>query len=451
MSETTSRPELDISYRNLLKVAIPISLGGFVQFLVTITDNAFLSQVGMNVMNGAGLGSMLFVTLIMLGIGLASGAQIIIARRYNQHLPREVGTVFSNTFYLSIAMSIGILVLMLLTMGPLFEFLVNSEVVRQYMTEYMEIRFFSLIVYIPALVIAGMYMGLGRTRVLIYSTAVTALVNLGLDWVLIFGHFGFEPMGIQGAAIATLTAEVINITFLWGYSMATGIFKEFGIGAALRTFSWSQSRHILKISLPIMGQQAVALATWTVFFMMVEKLGEQELMSGQIIRFMYLLVFVSILGISQSTKTFVSSTIAQERQDLFPVLLRRLIVINVGGMLLLSHGMILYPDFISGIFTQDEHIQMLTRRSMLTVYPALLLACFSSIFLNTVEGSGKTRYAAFIEVTSSVTYLVLTYYVAVVNPQPIYRVWMNDYLYFGMIVVLSILVLRYTNWKYQKV
>ena len=99
----------------------------------------------------------------------------------------------------------------------------------------------------------------------------------------------------------------------------------------------------------------------------------------------------------------------------------------------------------------DEHIQMLTRRSMLTVYPALLLACFSSIFLNTVEGSGKTRYAAFIEVTSSVTYLVLTYYVAVVNPQPIYRVWMNDYLYFGMIVVLSLLVLRYTNWKYQKV
>ncbi|MFT5247641.1 MAG: putative MATE family efflux protein, partial [Gammaproteobacteria bacterium] len=311
----SNNQSLDISTKGLLKVAIPISLGGFVQFIVVLTDNAFLSRVGMNVMNGAGLGSMLFITLIMLGIGLASGAQIIIARRNGSALYEQIGQVFSNTLLLSILLGFFLLGLMLCTMAPLFNFLVDSDEVRGYMSSYMSIRFFGLAVYMPSLVITSLYMGIAKTRILIYSTLITAGVNLGLDWMLIFGEWGAPKLGIRGAAIATVVAEILNLIFLIVYLRRDNIWKKFSIWKYLRTLSFSESGRILNLSGPIMGQQVVALATWTVFFMFIEKLGEKELMSSQIVRFMYMMVFVTMMGVSQTTKTYVSGLIAEKRQD----------------------------------------------------------------------------------------------------------------------------------------
>lgn len=447
----SNNQSLDISTYGLLKVAIPISLGGFVQFIVVLTDNAFLSRVGMNVMNGAGLGSMLFITLIMLGIGLASGSQIIIARRNGTGLFEQIGQVFSNTLLLSIIMGIALLGLMLCTMTPLFNFLVESDEVRNYMSSYMSIRFFGMAVYMPALVITSLYMGIAKTRVLIYSTLITAGVNLGLDWMLIFGEWGAPKLGIRGAAIATVVAEILNLIFLIVYLRRDSIWQKFSIWKHLKSLSFSESGRILSLSAPIMGQQVAALATWTVFFMFIEKLGEKELMSSQIIRFMYMMVFVTIMGVSQTTKTYVSGLIAEKRQDQLNHVLLKLVLLNFVGMIIFSHGMLLYPNFITSIFSQDAEVLFLTKKSMFTVIFAFLIACFSSVFLNAVEGCGKTKIAMVIEIGASVSYLALTYYVTVVSPKPIYLVWMNDYLYFGSIAIASLLVLRFSNWKYVNV
>jgi putative MATE family efflux protein len=447
----SNNQSLDISTKGLLKVAIPISLGGFVQFIVVLTDNAFLSRVGMNVMNGAGLGSMLFITLIMLGIGLASGAQIIIARRNGSALYEQIGQVFSNTLLLSILLGFFLLGLMLCTMAPLFNFLVDSDEVRGYMSSYMSIRFFGLAVYMPSLVITSLYMGIAKTRILIYSTLITAGVNLGLDWMLIFGEWGAPKLGIRGAAIATVVAEILNLIFLIVYLRRDNIWKKFSIWKYLRTLSFSESGRILNLSGPIMGQQVVALATWTVFFMFIEKLGEKELMSSQIVRFMYMMVFVTMMGVSQTTKTYVSGLIAEKRQDQLNKVLLKLVLLNLLGIAILSHGMLLYPRFITTIFSQDVDVIFLTEKSMFTVIFAFVLACFSSVFLNAVEGCGKTKIAMVIEIGASVSYVVLTYYVTVVSPKPIYLVWMNDYMYFGSIAIVSLLVLRFSNWKYVNV
>ncbi len=447
----SSSHDLDISTKGLLKVAIPISLGGFVQFIVVLTDNAFLSRVGMNVMNGAGLGSMLFITLLMLGIGLASGAQIIIARRYGAKLFEQIGQVFSNTLLLSIILGVSLLALMLSIMSPLLNFLVESDEVRAHMSSYLTIRLFGLLVYMPSLIITALYMGVANTRILIYSTLITAGFNLGLDWMLIFGNWGAPALGIQGAAYATLIAEVLNLLFLVIYLRRDAIWAKYSIWKYLSILSFRETKKILNLSAPIMAQQVAALATWTVFFTLIEKLGEKELMSSQIIRFMYMMVFVTIMGISQTTKTYVSGLIAENKQHLLNKVLGKLVLLNLAGMFLLSHGMLLYPDFITSIYSQDVEILFLTKKSMLTVYFAFILTCFSSVFLNAVEGCGKTKIAMMIEFGASLGYLVLTYFVTVVYPQPIYKVWMNDYLYFGSIALSALLVLRFSNWKYVKV
>ena len=77
-------PSLSSDYRSILSLALPISAGTFTQFLVVLTDNYFLSQVSDAALNGAGNAGILYVTLAMVGQGLASLGQILIARRVGE-------------------------------------------------------------------------------------------------------------------------------------------------------------------------------------------------------------------------------------------------------------------------------------------------------------------------------------------------------------------------------
>jgi putative MATE family efflux protein len=442
---------LDLSYKGLINVALPISLGSFVQFVVVLTDNAFLSRVGMNVMNGAGLSSLLYVSFFMIGIGLSSGAQIIIARRNGQERYKEAGAVFSNSIILSVLFAIGSVLVMEWMVSGGLDGLIRSDEVRYNMRQFLSLRAIGILAYFPALIIIGFYVGVAKTRVLIYATIITASINIALDWILIFGNLGAPEMGIRGAAWATIIAELASLIFLAAYFSLDPFVKKFKIKETLRSLPLKLTGKIMKISFPLMIQHVMSLSTWTVFFFLIEKLGDRELMSSQIIRFSYMLIFVGIMGISQTTKTYISGLIAEGKQPMLGLTMKRLVVVNIIGVIILSHGMWLYPDVIAGIFTDDPVIIDYTRKSMYIVIGAMFVACFSSVLLNTVEGAGRTQIGMLIEFAASSGYLFLTWLITIKYPQPIYYVWFNDYLYFGVIVILSYIYLKKSNWKYSNI
>ena len=130
---------------------------------------------------------------------------------------------------------------------------------------------------------------------------------------------------------------------------------------------------------------------------MIERLGEAALNTSHIIRNMYVLMFVAMMGIGQAAKTYISTLIAERRQHDLKRTIVRLLVLNWFGWLLLSHGMWLYPETIVHLFTDDPEIVEGTVGSMKIVLVAMFLATFSSVFINVIEGAGKTRVAMAIE------------------------------------------------------
>jgi putative MATE family efflux protein len=445
-------------YLDLLKVALPISLGSFVQFIVVFVDNLFLSKVGINELNGAGLSGMIYVTMLMLGVGLASGAQIIMARRNGEKHFKEVGQVLINSLFLGLILA-GVLFVLLKYVSPFFlDDWLRSPIIDDNVNRFLGIRSWGMFVSIIALVLMSFYMAIAKTIVLVYATVATALINVVLDYLLIFGHYGFPELGLEGAAYATVMAEVIGLSIIIAYMIFKRTDQKFDLKGALKIFNLSRTWKILYLSFPIMVQQVLALATWSVFFFLVEKLGDTELMVSNIIRNLYMLAFVSVMGLAQTTKTYVSTLIAEKRQAMLRPVINRLILLNLCGIVVLSHGLWLYPEYLAGLFTSnvDSVAKVATiieqsKNTMFVIVPAMVIFAFSSIFLNTVEGSGRTWIAMLIELVSIMFYLGMTYYMTVMNPKPIHVVWMNDYGYFGIIGVLSFLFLQFSNWKYHKV
>jgi len=442
---------LDIRPQAILKVALPIAMGTFVQFVIVFTDNLFLSRVSDNAMNAAGNSGLIYATLIMVAVGITSGAQILIARRSGEGQTREVGEILINTLLIALLIAITLALLMYFVLPLLLGHWVSSAPLASSMTEFMKMRSPGFLFYACSLAFNSFFVGIARTRILLVTTLVVSVTNIGLNYVLIFGELGFPALGVGGAALASVIAEFCSLLVMVVYTFKSRFNRELGLTQLLGNPPIRHTRSILKLGLPLAGQQTMAVMTWTVFFFFVEKLGETELKVSHIMRSLYILCFVPVFGFAQTTKTYISALIGQNRQSELNITIRRLIGLNVLGVLIMSHGLLLYPEALAGLFTLDEMTIALTKKTMLVVWVSVMIHAFSSILLNTLEGSGLTKAALYIEVVSIVLYLVLSWLMTIYLPQPIYLVWMNDFLYFVTLGLLSYVVLKKTNWRYNRV
>ena len=154
----------------------------------------------------------------------------------------------------------------------------------------------------------ALYIGITRTKVLTMNAVVMALVNVLLDYILIFGKFGMPEMGIKGAAVASVMAEAASLAFFLIYTYAKVDFKKFGLNH-WQKIDFSLLGKILSISCFTMIQYFLAMATWFVFFIAIERLGQRELAIANIVRSIYIVMLIPVQALSTTTNSLVSNLI----------------------------------------------------------------------------------------------------------------------------------------------
>jgi putative MATE family efflux protein len=450
---------LDIRPWSMAKVALPVSLGIFVQFIVVLIDNYFVAQIDGNAMSAVAFVGLMYLTLAMIGVGLGNATQILVARRKGSGEYNVVGQVLGNAFWLAFLVGAIQFSLLFFLMPGIIDATIESSEVRTYMHEFITWRSIGFIVYTPLLVLDSFWSGIAKTRVLIYMTLITSTLTIGLDYALVFGNFGFPQLGVEGAGIATVSAECAAFLFVLIYTLLRhndGVNSELHPeGYAIRRWLFKAPTHftssLVKLGGPIALQMVLSLGIWTVFYEFVESMGESELQASFIVRNMYTLAYISVGGFSTVAKTYISGLIAERRQSELHTVMKRLMFLNFCTIALLTHGLWLYPEWIAGHFTQDAHVIEQTVDTMIIVLPAMLTFAFTSILLATVEGSGNT-IAGFIVEMGTVAIYVATAYVMIYNWHwPIHLVWLADWVYFIALGFFSMLFLWNGKWKWKEV
>jgi putative MATE family efflux protein len=454
-----SDERLDIRPWSMAKIALPVSLGIFVQFIVVFIDNYFVAQIDGNAMSAVAFVGLMYLTLAMLGVGLGNATQILVARRKGAGEYVAVGHVLANSFWLAFVVGIIQFMLLYFLMPSVIDYAIESAEVRAYMHEFITWRSIGFLVYTPLLVLNSFWSGIAKTRVLIYMTLITSLLTIGLDYALVFGNFGFEEMGVEGAGIATVTAECCAFLFVLIYTLLyhnESVNREqHPEGYAIRKWLFKMPAHhtksLIKLGGPIALQMVLSLGIWTVFYEFVESMGEPELQSSFIVRNMYSLVYISVGGFSTVAKTYISGLIAERRQSELYTVMKRLMLLNLSGIVLLTHGLWLYPEWIAQRFTQDPLVIQQTVDTMLIVLPAMLIFSCTSIMLATVEGSGNTIAGFIVEIATVSVYLTAAYFMVYQWHWPIHLVWTADILYFIALGFFSLLFLWNGKWKWKQV
>jgi putative MATE family efflux protein len=197
-------------------IAYPIILGSVAQNFINVTDTAFLGRLGEIELGAGAIGGIFYLTIIMFGYGLSVGTQIIVARREGEGKHRHVGRVMEHSFIALIVIGALMFIFMKFLSPLFFSLIISSKQILDASNEFIQMRAWGLIFAFINMGFNAFYIGTSNTRVITWSTVSMAIVNIVLDYLLIFGKFGFPELGLKGAAAASFCAEIsVTVFFIW--------------------------------------------------------------------------------------------------------------------------------------------------------------------------------------------------------------------------------------------
>lgn len=438
--------QFNISYKRIWLVAYPIILGSVAQNIINVTDTAYLGRVGQVELGAAALGGMFYIVFIMLGLGFGTGTQIIIARRFGEGNHEAIGKSFNQAVYIMVPLAIISFLTFYFLTPFILRPLVASDNIYKATLAFLHYRMYGIFFAFGHIVFRSFYIGIATTRIITWSTLVLASVNVILNYILIFGKFGFPAMGIEGAALASTIAEVIALIYLiiytWSkhYKKKYNLFEISGIDIQLLIRN-------LKLSGPIMLQNFLSLSVWFAFFLFIEKLGEQALAVSNIIRSIYIVLMIPVWGFAAAANSLVSYLIGLQQTDKVFTLIKRIIVLSFGGVFGFVLLSLAFPSFIISVYTNDQFLIDAAIPVLHIVNLGALALSIGFVFFNGVIGTGKTLISFSIEVTVLTIYLLYVYFSIHYFNAEVKEVWIAELVYGVFLIAFSWLYLKKGNWQ----
>jgi len=434
-----------VTYRKIWNIAYPIILGSLIQNVIRITDTAFLGHVGEVELGAAAIGSVFYMTFMMLGIGYGVGAQILVARRYGEKRNREIGPIVEHAFYFLIVFAMVVIFLLEIYLEGLFELIISSGNIYKSALDYTSIRIWGLIFAFTNFTFRGFYVGIGTTKVITLTTAAMALINVFFDYVLIFGQLGFMEMGIKGAALASVIAEFVAMGTFVAYTLLKIHYRDFRLFRFAR-FNMKRFLHVLNISSPVMAQNFLSFLGWLFFFVFVEKLGEHQLAISNIIRSIYVIMLVPIMGYSFAGNSLVSYVIGRGQREEVSQVIRKTAFLCLASVAFIVTILLIIPSPILSIFTDNASLISDSLPVLYVIAGTSFFIGLGFVLFNAVSGTGSTRAALLIEAVVFLIYVGITYQLTIVWEVSIAEVWAVEFLYGGLIALAAGLFLKYYPW-----
>tara|TARA_R110001592_G_scaffold125325_1_gene335217 strand:- start:630 stop:1961 length:1332 start_codon:yes stop_codon:yes gene_type:complete len=436
----------EVSYKKIWQISLPIIISGVAQNVVNVTDTAFLGQVSNVALGAAGNAGILYFVIIITGMGFTTGAQILIGRRNGEQNYNQIGKITDHTFYFVVPFALLLFTLVQLFSGSFLAGITKSEEILIAANQYLDYRIWGIFFAFINFTFIAFFVGTTQTKILSYVTILMMLVNVILDYTLIFGHFGFTPMGIEGAALASTISEGVAFLFILGYTVTKVDLNKYLL-FKFQKLDTELFARLFKIGSPIMLQNFLSLSSWFIFFMIIEKIGETELAISHIVRSIYMVLMIPLFGFSNATNTLVSNLIGEGRTDSVLPVIKKIVLLSLGCTFILSLVCFLFPAFLVSFYTTDINLIAMTVGTLRVINFTMFFFSISFILFNGVTGTGNTKASLLIEFINIVIYLTSAYYIGITLQSSLPVVWASEFIYFGCLGLLSYLYLKKGNWR----
>ncbi|MCE2848468.1 MAG: MATE family efflux transporter [Chitinophagaceae bacterium] len=437
--------KLNISYRQILQMAIPISFAILVPQFNFLINSFFLSKLGPGFMGASGITGVYYLVFSVIGYGLNNGLQTLVSRRAGQDRSSEIGGLFIQSIYLTLMIAAFGIICTYGFAPAIFGNFTDPALAKQ-STSFLFIRIWGL----PFLYIYQMrnalLVGTNQSKLLIWGTLAETVSNVVLDYGLIFGNLGMPKLGFNGAAYASIMAEFIGMIVVLAIINAKGMDKRFKLFDNMQ-FNWQISKTIFIQSSPIILQYAISIISWEFFFILVSHDGMLALDVSQLMRLLFGFYGIFIWAFAATSSTMVSNLVGQGLSKRVMILVGRIAMLSAGSTLVVFIPVQLFTREILSLFNDDLAFLTMAIPVLRVVSVAILMMSVSTVCLNAVTGTGNTRINLMIEMITVVMYILYVYLVMEVFNMSIAWGWGSEWVYWTSIFIMSFAYLKSGKWN----
>lgn len=384
-------------YKEVLSIALPVTLQSLLQSSFSVIDQVMTGQLGSTSIAGIGLASKFSSLFSVLLSAVAAVAGIMIAQYIGKKDDKEVSRSFFVNFFVAVFVALFFTIICSLfpswIMGAYTEDATTKEVAAGYL-RIVAISYFPMVI---STLFATLMRCMDAAVLPLCSSIFAAVVNTGLNYLLIFGKFGFPQMGVAGAAWATTISQIVGgiltLILFFGYYKRQNIRIKF----ALRLDKNGRLQYI-GILLPILACEFFWSLGENVYAAIYGHIGTDPCAAMTLTTPIQVLFMGALSGLSQASAILIGKTLGSEKYEKAYQESKKLMLYGLIGSLILS---------VILISTRGYYVQIYQVNAGVKEIAAQLLIAFALIapvkVLNMILGGGiirsggKTKYVMWID------------------------------------------------------
>ncbi|HNX32018.1 MAG TPA: MATE family efflux transporter [Holophaga sp.] len=385
-------------YADVFRIGLPVMLQNLIFNGLALVDNVMIGGKGDAAISAVGVANKLSFVFALFVFGVNSGANMFCAQFWGKGDLASVRKVLGISMRISVAMAVPFLVVSQFMPRQFMTFFIRDPQVVEQGAAFLRIMGWSYLVQAVTSAYAIQSRGVGRTRPPFYASAMALAVNTALNYVLIYGRFGFPALGVRGSALATLVARSLEL----GLLLAIIYGNRYELAA-----SWSEMggyskeflRRFIKPVTPVIANEvfwSIGVSLYTFFYGMQ---GVQATTTAQIMEVMSNLFFSVLMGLGNSCGTMIGNRIGAQEEETARVYAKRSVLLGVfvglvvGAILALSAGLFL------SFFDVSPGIHDACRKAAYVYGGTMFLRSINMIVVVGVcRSAGDTVFAALIDV-----------------------------------------------------
>ena len=458
-------------FKEVMLLALPVIISNLSRVFMHITDTAMVGLLGKNSLVAVAMSGMMIWIAISIGIGLRISAQAVVARRLGQNKLNECGVAMRNAqimcFFIALPISLS---------GYYFSDYIVPLVISDPEIIPLCINYFSLVslsVYFStaSFVFQGFYTGIEKTKVLMYVTISSNLINVYFNAALIYGteniniffnslNIGFfkylwiwhefPAMGIKGAAYATLLSSFIMFSFYFIYLFNSEIRDKYKVFNLKIDFTMMKKQFLL--GYPQSISEILLNLSFLTFYAIMGIIGTVELAATQVVFAVAHASFLPAVGVGQACSTLVGKYLGKEdiqraTESIYEGLRGAFIFMGSMGIVFIFFPQYLIPLFTSDLEVINIGINILRFLGFLQFIDAIAITLWFSL-----AGAGDTKFTAIMGILASWGIFVpLSYFLGITLKFGIWGPWIAFSVYLIFEVIVIIFRFNQGKWKHIKV
>ena len=374
-------------YRSLVTLAVPISLQNLVTFAVSFADNVMIGSLGDDAISGVYIGGQLQSVLQMFVGGIEGAILILAAQYWGKKDTQSIRKVVS--IGIKFALAVGLLSSLVAVLFP-------QWVIRAFTTEpgviqegaaYVQIVGFTYLFFSVSQVMIAAMRSVETARIGLYISCMALVVNVCLNYVFIFGHFGFPAMGVRGAALATLVSRILEMCVGVGYVFFVDRKLRFGLKDLLHT-DRQLLRDFIRYGLPVIGGQVV----WAINSLANTKIlgyySAGVIAAASITGMLHNLVYVWMNGMSSAVGIITGKTVGAGQYEKMKEYSKTVQMIFLFVGLISGAAVFLARDGFISLYNSSPEAQAYSRQFINVISVTIIGTCYQAACLFGLVKSG---------------------------------------------------------------